>query len=104
MPRNLYPTHTGRFGGLNRQLLYARGRMDRFRDRAFGYGDATLPEGVAGEEFTPEPYQSSPVWADVEQRLHDIIRNPPKYHADPSNKEEDSTRSCTLLRLYGLVC
>jgi hypothetical protein len=47
-----------------------------------------MPEGVAGEEFHPEEYKSSPMWADVEQRLHEILRNPPKIHEDPQTDAE----------------
>ena len=95
MPRRLYPTHTGRFGGLNRQLMYARGRLNRFSDRATGYPQ--MPQGVAGEEFHPEEYKTSPMWDDVEQRLHDILRNPPKYHRDPQSDEDKLERDQYLL-------
>jgi len=47
-----------------------------------------MPEGVAGEEFTPEAYESSPMWADAEQQLHDIIKNPPKFITDPGDDPE----------------
>jgi len=57
--------------------------MNRFRDQATGRDYPEMPEGVAGEEWHPEAYQSSKMWADVEQRLHDILRNPPKVYADP---------------------
>ena len=107
MPRNLYPSHTGRFGGLNRQLLYARSRMRDFRRRSeYGrYGEdrdlsdimQKMPEGVAGKEFVPEEYETSPMWADAEQRLHDILRNPPKYHRDPQTEEEKDEQYQALM-------
>ena len=110
MPRNLYPSHTGRFGGLNRQLMMARERLGRFRDHSqggygYGYGNQygrrrygpygqlepefqQMPQGVAGEEFVPEAYESSPMWADVEQQLHETLRNPPKYQMQPGEDPE----------------
>ncbi len=97
MPRQLYPSHTGRFGGLNRQLMYARGRLGRFRDKAYGYDLPEMPEGVAGEEWHPEEYKTSPMWDDVEQRLHDILRSPPQYHRDPQSDEDKLERDQYLL-------
>lgn len=88
MPRSLYPTYLGRFNGLNRQLAMARHRLDRFRDIAQRYQGGgeelnTLPSGVSGEEWYPTEYQASPLWSEVETKLHDILKNPPKYFMEP---------------------
>ena len=91
MPRNLYPSHTGRCGGLNRQLMKIRHRLDNRGDGGrYGsrYNLQKMPEGVGGDEWHPAPYQTSEMWADVEQRLHEILRNPPKVHRDPQTEAE----------------